>query len=193
MGLGGILAQEEEGGARTIEYASRTLTSAERSYAATERKCFVWGVDKWREHLIDLPFTVVTGHEALVHIFRDPQSKGRIARWAIRIQDFQFTVVYRPSKLNGAADALSRIQEIEEYVQGSSALTASSPKVSAVKEVQEDICAARICFPPPTESKVIDWIYCNACRRWLHQHCVGISPEVARRAARTCPSQLEQR
>ena len=37
------------------------------------------------------------------------QPAGRLARWALRMQEFQFKIVYQPGKTNQRADCLSRI------------------------------------------------------------------------------------
>ncbi len=35
--------------------------------------------------------------------------KGRLERWVIELQEFQFSVVHKPGKLHSNADALSRL------------------------------------------------------------------------------------
>ena len=45
--------------------------------------------------------------------FCDQQDlKGRKARWADLIQDFDFSIRYRKASMNIVADALSRIREV---------------------------------------------------------------------------------
>ena len=52
-------------------------------------------------------FTVVTDHKPLEHIWQKPHPPLRIARWALRLQPYKLTVVYRPGKDN-PADYMSR-------------------------------------------------------------------------------------
>jgi hypothetical protein len=54
---------------------------------------------------------VETDHAALRQILMDKTSTGRLARWALKLQEFDFWVKYRKGEENGNADFLSRVQQ----------------------------------------------------------------------------------
>lgn len=54
---------------------------------------------------------MITDHIALKWLngLKDPQ--GRLARWALKLQQHRFQILHRPGKQNAVADALSRVHE----------------------------------------------------------------------------------
>ena len=109
-GLGVALIQNDHDGDHVIAYASRSLTSSEKKYSVTEKECLaiVWGIEKMRPYLEGYHFTVLTDHQSLrwLHSLKSPS--GRLARWSIFLQQYDFEIKYRKGVLNRVADALSR-------------------------------------------------------------------------------------
>lgn len=52
-------------------------------------------------------------HDALKCMINKPQLSGRIARWVLLLQEFNFTVQVRPGKQHANADHLSRLSMVE--------------------------------------------------------------------------------
>ena len=59
-------------------------------------------------HLVGKSFTLLTDHQALQYLASSRALNRRLARWALFLQDFTFTIKYRPGKLNNNVDGFSR-------------------------------------------------------------------------------------
>ena len=116
VALGSVLSQKDAKGIdHPIYYASRQLIPAERNYTVTEREALgmIYSVQKFRHYLLGYPFVFHVDHDALKYMINKPQLSGRIARWVLLLQEFNFTVEVRPGKKHGNADHLSRLTEAE--------------------------------------------------------------------------------
>ena len=110
VGVGAILSQVQKGQERVIAYASRTLNKAERNYSATERECLgvVWGTDHFHYFLLGAPFIVYTDHNPLSYLRGVAQPQGRLVRWMLKLEQYEYEIRYKPGKSIPHADALSR-------------------------------------------------------------------------------------
>ncbi|KAH8240282.1 hypothetical protein KR032_010805, partial [Drosophila birchii] len=117
FGLGAVLTQEAEDGEHVISFASRRLNTTEQKYSATEKECLAiyWGIDKFKMYLEGYQFTVVTDHMALRWLNSIKSPAGRVARWALGLQPYQFDVHRDDLAMSvcSVPDALSRINEAE--------------------------------------------------------------------------------
>ena len=106
-----MLTQKKKDGHRHATYISRSLSPVEQRYSQTEREALAirWACEQLRMYLAAARFKVVTDHKPLEAIFNNSNSKPpvRIDRWIAYLQEFNFTVEYRPGKDN-PADCMSR-------------------------------------------------------------------------------------
>ena len=111
VGLGAILSQEQEDGTiHPVAYASRSLDKHERNYGISELETLglVWAVRYFRPYILGHPCTVYTDHVACLSILNTEKPSGKLARWALTIQEMDLTIKHKPGNANSNADALSR-------------------------------------------------------------------------------------
>ena len=103
VGLGAVLVQEQRGEMRVICYASRSLSDVERQYSTTEKESIglVWACERFHLYLYDMLFELVTDHKPLEAIYTPKSNRcARIERWVLRLQPYNFRVVYKPGSQN---------------------------------------------------------------------------------------------
>ena len=73
----------------------------------------IWGVERYHQYLFGRDFTMVTDHKPLEVISKKSlrSAPARLQRMLMRIQDFDFTIQYRPGKDMVLADLLSRLPD----------------------------------------------------------------------------------
>ncbi|GJP46957.1 hypothetical protein CLOM_g6194 [Closterium sp. NIES-68] len=123
MGMGAVLCQELEGEERVVAYASRSCTATEANYSSYEGEglAAVWGVTHFRAYLQGHKFTLVTDHQPLLWLMTNQMLTGRNARWAMRLQEYDFVIKHRAGKTLQHADGLSRNPPPEEEQQWAAA------------------------------------------------------------------------
>ena len=109
--IGGILSQVQDGQERVIAYWSRQLQKAERNYSTIEREALavVGAVKEFYLYLYGFHFKLVTDHNPLTFLKGLKDTGGRLARWLLYLQQFDFTFEYKAGVKNSNADTLSRI------------------------------------------------------------------------------------
>lgn len=114
-GLGAVLTQKSGDEELVISYASRSLTKGERNFSVTEKECLgvIFGIEKFRPYLEGIKFTVITDHYSLLWLNNLKDPIGRLARWAVRLQQFDFTIEHRKGKDHLIPDLLSRSVEAD--------------------------------------------------------------------------------
>ncbi|OAF69467.1 reverse transcriptase [Intoshia linei] len=104
--VGSVLMQN----GHVIEYFSRKLTSTEQNYSTTQKELLavLLSILKFRRYLLGRHFIVFTDHNPLVHLRISDKSPKELLRWIIKLEDFDYDIIYKPGKLNKVGDFLSR-------------------------------------------------------------------------------------
>lgn len=108
--IGAILSQGPIGKDRPISYASRVLNDAEKNYSTIEKEllAIVYAVKHFRPYLYGKKFVLVTDHKPLTWLHKAKDPTSRLARWKIKLAEYDYEIVYKAGKTNVNADALSR-------------------------------------------------------------------------------------
>lgn len=118
-GVGSVLYQVDDSGTEhPVAFMSRKLNSAQRNYNVTELECLaaVLSVKKFRAYVEGMPFKIVTDHASLKWLMGQKDLSGRLARWSLKLQSFDFEMAYVKGSANVVPDALSRafVEELDE-------------------------------------------------------------------------------
>ena len=119
IAFGIILAQPREGGIdHPIAFASRKLSSTKRNYTTIEREglAMVYALQKFSHYLLGSHFKMFTDHSALKYLVNKPVLGGKICRWLLLFQEYDFEIIVKPGRLNVGPDHLSRLESGEEPV-----------------------------------------------------------------------------
>lgn len=110
-GIGSVLFQKDnEGMEHPIAFISQKLNSSQRNYSITELECLaaVISIEKFRQYIEGFDFTVITDHASLKWLMDQKDLSGRLARWSLKLQSYNFHIEYRKGSQNVVPDALSR-------------------------------------------------------------------------------------
>lgn len=125
-GLGAVLTQNyPDGTEKVVCYLSRSLTKMERKYSTTERECLavLWAIEKLRPYIEATHFTVVTDHWSLKWLNNLREPTGRLSRWALKLQSYDFDIVHRKGAEHHLPDMLSRSVPLVDSVEVHSPVT----------------------------------------------------------------------
>ncbi|GJV33895.1 reverse transcriptase domain-containing protein [Tanacetum coccineum] len=95
-----------------IHYASKTMTDAQAHYTMTEKELLavVYAFEKFRPYLVLSKTIVYTDHSALKYLLAKQDSKPRLLRWILLLQEFDVVISDKKGAEKLAADHLSRLE-----------------------------------------------------------------------------------
>ena len=152
VGLGAVLLQTQgDGHKRPVTYISRSLTDAEKNYAAIEKEALgvTWACERLDQYVRGLCFTVETDHKPLVPLMTTKDLSlvpARILRMRLRMMRYSPMFRYVPGCQNQLADALSRAptcapspddsEFIGQVESAAESLVPANEQIARIKEAQ---------------------------------------------------------
>ena len=111
VGIGVSLLQEYDGILHPVRYHSRKLKPAEKNYSTIEKECLaiVWAIERLKVFLYGREFVLLVDNKPLSFLKSSNMKNARVARWALFLQDWSFTVKSIYGSENHVADFLSRV------------------------------------------------------------------------------------
>lgn len=125
---------------RIVHTFSRSLVAAEKNYSATDKELLavVKTLEYFRKYLLGKKFVLKTDRRALTCLWKTENLEGRLMRWSLKLQEFDFDVEYIKGELN-AVDGLSRFTKQLEMVQIASIETAEEHGNSEILQRYHEI------------------------------------------------------
>jgi hypothetical protein len=111
-----VLAQP---GTRDIDhplvFARRNLSTAEINYTTTKREglAMVYALEKFHHYLLGGHFKMFIDHSTLKYIVNKTVLGGRICRWILLFQEYDFEIIVKTGRMNKGPDHLSRLEHGE--------------------------------------------------------------------------------
>jgi hypothetical protein len=133
--IGVVLGQRKDKKPYVIYYISKTLNNAQMNYTTTKNELLVvvFACDKFISFLVGSPVVVFSDQTAFKYLLSIKDSKARLVRWILLLQNFDFTIKDKKGTDNVVADHLSKliidstsdIPPIDDYFSNESLLSLS--------------------------------------------------------------------
>lgn len=110
LGTGAVLSlRTEDGTWKPIEFFSHRFTAAEQKWHTQEREAFaiILALENWSDYLRGRKVRVLTDHASLQWMME--AKKGRVARWALRLAEYDIEILHRRGTEMVHVDSLSRM------------------------------------------------------------------------------------
>ncbi|GFX76214.1 transposon Tf2-9 polyprotein [Trichonephila clavipes] len=109
-GLAAVLLQRfpDDNSLHPIYYMSRKTSETERKYTSYELEvlAIIEALKKFKVYILGMPFKIITDCNAFTKTMSKKDLNTRIARWALNLQDYDYTILHRSGSQMAHVDAL---------------------------------------------------------------------------------------
>ena len=99
--LGALLMQKDEKSSfmQPIYFVSKIMTSAEKDYNSSEKMvlALMFAVTKFWSYLLPRKFIILTLEETFPTLLQHMDGSPRIAKWLLKLQEFEYTTLVESS------------------------------------------------------------------------------------------------
>jgi hypothetical protein len=117
IALGATPTQLGEGDIdHSLAFSSKNLSTAKINYTTTKREglAMMYALQKFCHYLLGGHFKMFTDQSTLKYLVNKPVLRGRICRWLLLFQEYDFEIIVKPGRMNKGLDHLSRLEHGEE-------------------------------------------------------------------------------
>ena len=111
VGIGAVLTQKDENEEeKVVSFASKAFSGAEKNWTTTEKEAFavVWALQYFHPYVYGRKVIIFTDHKALKWLRDIKHPNGKLARWILKLEEYDYTIEHLPNTKMQHADALSR-------------------------------------------------------------------------------------
>lgn len=107
------MQKQEDSLFHPVAYFSKRTTDAETRYQSFELEtlAIIYAIKRFRVYLEGISFKIMTDCNSLMITLAKRTVNSRIVRWALELENFNYTIVHRAGTKIGHDDALSRVEK----------------------------------------------------------------------------------
>ncbi|CAM8943524.1 unnamed protein product [Rhodiola kirilowii] len=161
--IGAVLGQRMDKKLHAIHYTSKVLNGAQLNYSTTEKEllAIVYAFDKFRPYLVGSKTIVFTDHAAIKYLLSKKDSKPRLIRWILLLQEFDIEIKDKKGVENLVADHLSRLEGNEELKEDTTLVDDSFVGEQLMRVEAEAL---------PWYADMVNFVVCGIIPRDMNQH-----------------------
>ena len=94
-----------------VAFGSAKLSLTQQRWAIIEKEAYaaLWALQKFKHWLFGTNVTLYSDHNPISYLTETTPKSSKLIRWALALQEFNVSFVYRAGRNNEAADCLSRL------------------------------------------------------------------------------------